>query len=163
MLDENTFGIEQPPAATGPQAWMRRNRPAILAAAWLWLVFLALALVTLFTGWASLPVTFTLQSLVSLGAGALAAWLLEKEQRAEPHYTRMGATAGFYLALTTAVVVTLVGIWAGLGSLGTLIPFMVPYCISLPLEVGICGFTGAVGARLMQAILVKRLGEPQKD
>jgi hypothetical protein len=150
MLDDHTFGFDQSPPPGSWQAWVRRERPALAAAAWFWPMFLLLALVALFTGWASLPITLSLQVLVSLGAGWAAgrfdrrAYLFGLEtQRLRP--TRMGAFAGIYLALTTALVLVLVAIWAGLGSFGTLVPLMIPYFAALPVELAFCGLAGALG------------------
>ena len=149
MLDQHTFGIQD---TQPPQTWRQRNRPALVAAAWFWLFFLILALISLFTGWASLPVTLGLQLLLSLGAGVLAARLHRRQTAADPNYVHQGALAGFYLPLTTAAVILVVALVAGIGSLGTLLPLMIPYFVALPVELGMCSALGALGARLYQKL-----------
>jgi hypothetical protein len=98
----------------------------------------------------SRPVTLFLEMIVSLGAGILAAWLHRREQPLAPRYVRMGTLAGFYLPLTTAVAITLIALAAGLASLGTLLPLMIPYFVFLPVELGVCSLLGAFGAWLFK-------------
>ena len=150
MLDEHTFGVRPVQPERGLRIWYRQNRAALLAAAWFWVLFLVLAALTLFTGWSSRPVTLFLEMIVSLGAGILAAWLHRREQPLAPRYVRMGTLAGFYLPLTTAVAITLIALAAGLASLGTLLPLMIPYFVFLPVELGVCSLLGAFGAWLFK-------------
>jgi len=155
MLDDHTFGVNDPEQRSRFSHWYQRHRPSLVATAWFWLLFFVLALVTLFTGWASLPVTLTLQVLVSFGAGALAAWLHHKVDPRSDQYTRLGAYAGIYLPVTTLLVILVVALWLGISSFGALLPLMVPYFLSFPLVLILSGFLAMLGARGIQA-LVKR-------
>ena len=136
------------PVGVTTHRWPAAHRPALVAAAWFWLVFLALALITLFTGWASRPVTLVLQLIASLGAGFLAARLQRRHFPGLPLTTRQGTLAGFYLPVATAVVIILVAILAGAASLGLLLPLMLPYFLFLPVEIGACSLLGALGAHI---------------
>ena len=155
MLNDHTFGFEKPPKDSAIARWYRRNRSALVATAWFWLAFFLLALITLLTGWASLPVTFTLQVLVSFGAGYLAARLGYKADLAATNISRQGMLAGLYLPLTTLLVLVIVALWIGIASFGALLPLMLPYFLSLPPLILLCTFLGYLGARLAQFNLKK--------
>lgn len=135
--------------------WRKAQRPALKAAAAWWLVFLILAIVTLFTGWASRPVTLFLQLVASLGAGFLAAWLSRGEVGNAAKAVRQGAFAGLYLPLASAAVVLIIAILAGIGSLGALLPVMIPYFLFLPVEIGACSQCGALGAWIFQKLFLR--------
>ncbi len=156
MLDDHTFGVADAEFEGRFTRWRRHYRPAWMAALWFWVFFLLLALVTLFTGWASLPVTLSLQALMALAAGALAAVLLHREGHEQLVFAHMGAWAGILLVLTTLGVVLLVALWVGISTFGTTLPLMIPYCFSLPMAVVLCGSLGALGGRIVQAILKAR-------
>ena len=156
MLDDHTFGVHDAEDRVGWGRWVNRWQPALVAAAWFWVFFFILALITLFTGWASLIVTLALQSLTSLGAGAVAARRLHQLERPNPRYTQMGAFAGFFLVLTTFAVVILVALWVGLSSFGAALPLMIPYFLNIPTALILCGGFGAIGARLMQSRLARK-------
>ena len=147
MLDDHTFGVDDPEQRSRFSRWYRQNRPALVATAWFWLLFFVLALVTLFTGWASLPVTLTLQVLVSFGSGALAAWLHYKANPESSQYARLGAYAGIYLPATTLLVILVVALWMGISSFGALLPLMVPYFLSFPLVFVLSVLLALLGAR----------------
>ena len=153
MINENTFGVVETGPQKGLRAGYQRNRPAIVAATWFWLLFMVLAVITLFTGWASRPVTLLLQLFLAFFSGILAAWLHKRQNPVEPRYVRMGALAGFYLPLTTALIITLVVLVTGIGSYGLLLPLMIPYFVSLPVEMGACSMLGAAGAWLFKKIV----------
>ena len=148
MMDEVTFGIAKTQEKGRLARWLERDRPAIIATAIAFPLFLILAAITLITGWASRPVTLLLQVILSFGAGILAAWLDSRQNPELPRPVRQGAFAGLYLPLSVAILITLLALVLALGSLGTLIPLMVPYFILLPIELGLCSFIGAGGAWL---------------
>jgi hypothetical protein len=148
MLDDRTFGVEDPGPRRGLRGWYDRERPALKAAAWFWVVFLALSFVSLFTGWASLGLTMLLQAVVGLAAGVLAAVFHHRDRPQKQRSIRMGIFAGVYLCLTTLLVILVFAIVAGLGSLGVLVPIMVPYFVALPGEFLICSLAGGLGAGL---------------
>lgn len=154
MLDEHTFGTRH--QASRLSQWMHDRRPALVATGTFWLVFLVLSIITLFTGWGSRAVTLVMQILLSLGAGFLAAWMLHRNKTVPGGYVRQGALAGFYLPLTTALVVLALAILIGLGSLGTLLPLMIPYFLFLPVELGACSAVGALGAKIFQLLFVRK-------
>jgi hypothetical protein len=156
MLDDHTFGFEKPPKDSAVARWCRRNHSALVATAWFWLAFFVLALITLLTGWASLPLTFALQALVSFGAGYLAARLGYKEEPAAANFSRQGARAGFYLPLTSLLVLLVVALWIGIASFGAMLPLMVPFFLSLPLLFLMCTFMGVLGARMAEFILKRK-------
>ena len=160
MLDDHTFGVEDPERGNALERWYRRNRPAVFATLWLWLLFLILAGVTLLTGWASRPVTLVLQMVLSFGAGLLAGWYHRRDRPEIPRYTRLGALAGFLLPFTTAIVIVIVALVIGIGSLGTLLPLMIPYFLSLPLELIFCSGLGALGGRIVQGLADRKPLEP---
>lgn len=155
MIDNHTFGIEPPAQPRGLKALYQRDQAAIQAAAWLWAVFLILAVITLFTGWASLGVTLFLQFLVSFASGFLAGRNERRNHPEAPRITRMGALSGFYLVLVTALVLTLLAIVVGVGSLGTVVPLMIPYFLSLPLQLGLCSFASYFASWIYQKLVVK--------
>ena len=159
MIDDHTFGAKKSESKSGFSRWYERNRPAVIATLWLWLVFLILALITLFTGWASLLVTMLIQTILSLGAGMLAANLFQKKPIENSSAARQGILAGIYLPLTTGIVISIVGLWIGVGSLGTLVPLMLPFCVALPAAVILDGFCGLIGARLWQWVAERRTGQ----
>jgi len=131
------------------------RRPALAAAACWWLVFLALAVVTLFTGWASRPVTLMLQLVASLGAGFQAGWLYQRGRPGGNRLVRQGALAGFYLPVASALVILVVAVLVGIGSFGLLIPLMIPYFLFLPVEIGACSLLGAFGAWIYRKFFVR--------
>ena len=139
----------------GLRGWYYRNRPAIKAAAIFWLFFLALSFITLFTGWASLTVTMLLQAVVCFFAGLTAAWLHHREKPAQQRYIRLGILTGVYLCLTTLIIILLFAVITGLGSLGLLIPIMIPYFFALPGELLICMTMGAAGSGLYSFLIKK--------
>ncbi len=152
MLDNYTFGVRQS-QKQNPRIGLR---PAIRATAWLWLVFLALALVTLFTGWASLLITSILELLVSFCAGLLAGYFISRSKSDRPRYLLNGAVAGMLLPVTAALTAGVIGIFAGLGTMGTALGLMLPYLISLPLVIGLCTLLGALGALTAKFFYNKR-------
>jgi hypothetical protein len=156
MIDDHTFGVPDPRGERRLARWYRRNRPAVLATLWLWILFLILALVTLFTGWASLLVTLAIQTLLSLAAGGLAAWIYHPKPVEGTSHARQGALAGIFLPLTTGIVILVAAILIGIGSFGTLVPLMLPYFVALPGAVILSGGLGWAGGWLMQRILEKR-------
>lgn len=156
MIDDHTFGVPDPRGEGRLARWYRRNRPAVLATLWLWILFLILALVTLFTGWASLLVTLGIQTLLSLAAGGLAAWIFHRKPVEGTSHARHGALAGIFLPLTTGIVILVVAILIGIGSFGTLVPLMLPYFVALPGAVILSGGLGWAGGWLTQRILEKR-------
>jgi hypothetical protein len=148
-----TSSFAQPNHARLP--WGKALQPALKAAATWWLVFLFLAIVTLFTGWASRPVTLFLQLVASLGAGILAAWLSKTEVGGAAKAVRQGAFAGLYLPLASAAVVLIIAILAGISSLGALLPVMIPYFLFLPIEIGACSLCGALGSWIFQKLFLR--------
>ena len=155
-MSDNALSAENHTGRTKLQGWYTRDRPSILAAAWFWLFFVLLAAVTLLTGWASLPVTLGLQSILSLGAGALAAWLLRREGRPSPRYSHSGALAGLYLTVITAAAISGLAVLIGIGSLGTTLPLMLPYFLSLPVQAINTSLFGAVGAYITQFFIARK-------
>lgn len=156
MLDDHTFGVDDPNRRSRLSRWYQRRRPALVATAWFWLLFFILALITLLTGWASLPVTLGLQVLVSFGAGALAARLYNKADPESGQYVRQGAHAGLYLPVTTLLVILVVALWLGVSSFGVLLPLMVPYFLSFPLVLVLSVLLAMLGARGAQYFLKRR-------
>jgi len=156
MLDDHTFGVDDPEQRSRFSRWFQHHRPALVATAWFWLLFFILALITLLTGWASLPVTLTLQVMVSCGAGALAAWLHYKADPESGQYARLGAYAGLYLPVTSLLVILIVALWLGISSFGALLPLMVPYFLSFPLVLVLSALLAMFGARGMQALLKRK-------
>lgn len=156
MIDDHTFGVPEPRGEGRLARWYRRNRPAVLATLWLWILFLILALVTLFTGWASLLVTLAIQILLSLAAGGLAARIYHRRPAEGTSPAKQGALAGIFLPLTTGIVILIVAIWIGIGSFGTLIPLMLPYFLALPGAVILSGGLGWAGGRLVGRVIGKR-------
>jgi hypothetical protein len=155
-MSDNAVSTSDHTVRTSLQGWYRRDRPSILAAAWFWLFFVLLAAVTLLTGWASLPVTLGLQSILSLGAGALAAWLLQREGRLSPRYSHSGALAGLYLTAITAAAIIGLAVLIGIGSLGATLPLMLPYFLSLPVQAINTSLFGAVGAYITQFFIARK-------
>ena len=135
MLGQSTSFAQTVKAS---QPWRIEQRPALVAAACWWLTFLVMAVITLFTGWASRPVTLYLQLLTSLGAGFQAAWLYQRSQPADTRHVRQGALAGFYLPVASAMIILVIAVMAGLSSFGSLLPLMIPYFLFLPIEIGGC-------------------------
>jgi len=156
MIDDHTFGVPEPRGEGCLARWYRRNRPAVLATIWLWILFLILALITLFSGWASLLVTLAIQILLSFAAGGLAAWLFHRKPVEGTSHARQGALAGIFLPLTTGIVILVAAILIGVGSFGTLVPLMLPYFVALPGAVILSGGLGWAGGWLVGRILEKR-------
>jgi len=156
MLDDHTFGVDDPEQRSLLSRWYQHHRPALVATAWFWLLFFALALITLFTGWASLPVTLTLQVLVSFGAGATAAWLHHKADPESDQYVRLGTYAGLYLPATTLLVILIVALWLGISSFGALLPLMVPYFLSFPIVLILSGLLAMSGAKVARYIIKRK-------
>ena len=156
MIDDHTFGVPDPRGEGRLSRWYRRNRPAVLATLWLWILFLILALVTLFTGWASLLATLVIQTLLSFVAGGLAAWIYHRKPAEGTSHARQGALAGIFLPLTTGIVILVAAILIGVGSFGTLVPLMLPYFVALPGAVILSGGLGWAGGWLVGRILGMR-------
>jgi polyferredoxin len=157
MIDDHTFGVDDPDQQSRLSRWYQHHRPALVATAWFWLLFFILALITLVTGWASLPVTMSLQVLVSFGAGYVAAKTHHKEDPQSPNYARLGALTGLYLPFTTLIVIILVALWIGISSFGTLIPLMIPYFLFFPLLLVASAALAFLGARMAQYFLERKL------
>ena len=175
MLNPSIPHTQSKAQAQGWRLWYQDKRPAVQSAGWFWLFFLLLTGITLFTGWASRPVTLFLELILSLGAGVLAAWLRRREWRARavrklapdgsrnlfgvmlampaPRYVRMGTLAGFFLSLTTALAISLLALLVAFGSAGLLAPLMIPYYLFLPVELGACSLAGGLGAWIFQTIV----------
>ena len=156
MIDDHTFGVPDSRHEGRLARWYRRNRPAVLATLWLWILFFILALITLFTGWASLLATLVIQTLLSFVAGGLAAWLFHRKPAEGTSHARQGALAGIFLPLTTGIVILAAAILIGIGSFGTLVPLMLPYFVALPGAVILSGGLGWAGGWLVGRILEKR-------
>jgi|GEM_PF-3525486 len=148
MLNDNTFGVQSPKNQNPWQRWASNNRPALIATAWVWLFFFLLALIALFTGWASLPFTVGAQVLLSLVAGYIAGRIHRKTPGGASTPVRQGILSGVLLQATTAVVILGIAILVGIGSFGALIPLMVPYFVALIPALVCSAALGALGARL---------------
>ena len=150
-----TIASQIPQVNPNPAAIPLLKRPALVAAATWWLVFLLLAVVTLFTGWASRPITLYLQLLASLGAGVQAAWLYRRWNPEGSQYVRQGAFAGLYLPLASAAVLIVTSILLAIGSLGAVLLLTIPYFLFLPIEIGGCSLSGAFGAWIYRKLFAR--------
>ena len=148
MMDDNTFGVEPAKSQNRLKRWADKNRPALTATAWVWFFFFILALIALFTGWASLPVTLGLQIVLSFAAGYIAGRIERQTPDSSSSPVRQGMLAGVYLQVTTALVILVVAVLVGIGSFGALIPLLVPYFLALPPALLFSAGFGAFGARL---------------
>lgn len=148
MIDDHTFGTPNPSNGNRFSRWYQRFKPALTAALWFWVLFMLLDLVALFTGWASLIVTLSMQTILSFGAGWLAGHLYEKAPFSGSNARRQGTLAGLFLPLTTGLIIILVAFWIGISSLGSLIPIMLPYFLSFPVQILLCVFLGLLGGKL---------------
>ena len=148
MIDDHTFGTPDPSNGNRFLRWYQRFKPALTAALWFWVLFLLLDLIALFTGWASLIVTLSIQILLSFGAGWLAGRLYENAPISGSGAGRQGALTGLFLPLTTGLIIILVALWIGISSFGSLVPIMLPYFLSLPIQILLCVFLGLLGGKL---------------
>lgn len=151
MINQPTLPLEQPRPANRLSAWYQRDRSAILAAAWTWLLFFLANL----AGLVALPACLAGQIAVSLAAGMLAAHFERRAGLPNPNYARMGTLAGFYVCATNLVAIFILAALVGLATLGATALSLVGLALSAPLLLGLCSFSSYLGALAYKKVFVR--------
>ncbi len=115
-----------------PKSWMIHYRPAVNAAVRWMALYLLFALISLITGWASLVVTLFLQLITGVVAAGQAA-IQARRMGLSARRVWMQSLVAVWLLLggVTALIIAIAAV-AGFGSVGVLVPVMVPYLVVLP-------------------------------
>src|SRR5258706_768044 len=134
-MNTNTVGYtEHNSALTDSLVTRFRARPAIRAAALVWILYAGLAVIDLLTLGLAIPFTFGFQLLLAGGAGALAGFLHDREGFRSGQYGKLGAVAGLFIPIFSTLALIVLGLICGLSSLGITLSGGLVAVVCLPLS-----------------------------